>query len=148
MLALSITADALFSDNQAYAKVYFKPTSNHLFTSTSFFAFLYVFIFSFISGEGVEQLRFCWTHPSIITDILVMSILQVLGQISIYYVILNFKQHIFPLISTTRKVFSVLLSIVIFGHSLTGMQWLSILLVFGGLAYELAEELHAKKKPK
>jgi len=78
-----------------------------------------------------------------------MSILQVLGQVSIYYVISNFKQHMFPLISTTRKVLTVLLSIFIFGHHVNGLQWFSILLVFGGLAYELYEELqgkHDKKK--
>ena len=68
-----------------------------------------------------------------------MSVLQVTGQISIYYVILHFKQHMFPLISTTRKVFTVLLSILIFGPSLSLVQWLSIALVFGGLAYELNE---------
>ena len=64
-----------------------------------------------------------------------MSVLQVVGQISIYYVIINFKQHMFPLISTTRKVFTVLLSILIFGHVLTPEQWFAILLVFGGLGY-------------
>ena len=61
--------------------------------------------------------------------------LQVLGQISIYYVVSNFKQHIFPLISTTRKVLTVLISIIIYKHSINLWQWFSILLVFGGLAY-------------
>lgn len=77
-------------------------------------------------------------------DIIVMSVLQVIGQVSIYYVIVNFKQHMFPLISTTRKVFTVFLSIIIFGHSLNNMQWFSIFLVFAGLAYELSEEIGGK----
>jgi UDP-galactose transporter B1 len=64
-----------------------------------------------------------------------MAVLQVVGQVSIYYVIVNFKQHIFPLISTTRKVLTVLLSIVIYGHNVNGLQWLSIFMVFGGLVY-------------
>lgn len=51
----------------------------------------------------------------------------------------------FPLISTTRKVFTVLLSIIIFGHAVNAYQWLSILMVFGGLGYELFEELNEKK---
>lgn len=102
-------------------------------------------MFSFISGEGFEQIHFCINHPTVIIDLFVMGVLQVLGQISIYYVIVNFKQHMFPLISTTRKVFSVFLSIIIFGHVLNGMQWLGILLVFVGLGYELKEELQGKK---
>lgn len=72
-------------------------------------------------------------------DIVGMSVLQVVGQVSIYYVIANFKQHIFPLISTTRKVLTVLLSIFIYKHSVNMMQWFSIALVFGGLIYELNE---------
>lgn len=69
-----------------------------------------------------------------------------IGQIAIYFIVANFKQHIFPLISTTRKVFTVLLSIAVFGHHVNLWQWASIVLVFGGLAYELKEELNAKKE--
>lgn len=69
-----------------------------------------------------------------------------IGQIAIYFIVANFKQHIFPLISTTRKVFTVLLSIAVFGHHVNLWQWASIVLVFGGLAYELKEELNAKRE--
>lgn len=79
-----------------------------------------------------------------ITDVLVISVLQVVGQISTYYIVFKFKQHIFPLISTTRKMFTVLLSIVIFGHALSGWQWITILIIFAGITYELSEELQQK----
>ena len=62
-----------------------------------------------------------------------------LGQISIYYVITNFKQHVFPLISTTRKIITVLLSIFVYGHTLKELQWVAIGLVFLGMFYELYE---------
>lgn len=78
-------------------------------------------------------------------DILIISVLQVIGQISIYFIVANFKQHMFPLVSTTRKIFTILLSIVVFGHYVNIPQWFSILLVFGGLVYELYEELSGKK---
>ncbi len=139
MLCVSIIADALFSDSQAFSKVTFKPSSNHLFTATCFYSFLLVFLFSLVKGQAVEQINFCLDHPVVMVHILIMSVLQAIGQVSIYYVIVRFKQHIFPLISTTRKVFTVLLSILIFGHTLSIPQWLSILLVFAGLGYELQE---------
>lgn len=116
LVAISIIADALFSDSQAFSKANFQPSSNHLFISASWFTFIFVFAFSLLKGELFDQIDFCLNHPSVIKDVLLMSILQVFGQISIYYVISNFKQHIFPLISTTRKIFTVLLSIFIFGH--------------------------------
>lgn len=49
-MTISIFADAFFTDSQAYAKVNFKPTANHLFTSANFFGFLFVLIFSIIKG--------------------------------------------------------------------------------------------------
>ena len=62
-----------------------------------------------------------------------------LGQISIYYIVLNFKQHMFPLISTTRKVFTVLLSIYIYQHPMNIYLWIALVLVFGGITYELID---------
>lgn len=61
---------------------------------------------------------------------------------SIYYVVLNFKQHMFPLISTTRKVFTVLLSIYIYSHHINAEQVFALVLVFGGMTYELVDELY------
>lgn len=79
-------------------------------------------------------------------DIFIISVLQVIGQIAIYFIVANFKQHMFPLVSTTRKIFTILLSIIVFGHYVNISQWVSILFVFGGLAYELFEELSGKKE--
>lgn len=84
-------------------------------------------------------------------DLLVYGGLSVLGQVSIYFIILNFKQHIFPLVSTTRKVFTVLLSIYIYKHPTNVWMWMALVLVFGGLIYELADELYydlTGEKPK
>ena len=144
-MCISVLADALFGDSQAYSKVNFHPTANHLFTSANFLTFVFVVLMTVVQGSFGEQIAFCVDHPRVIVDILLAGALQVLGQVSIYYVIANFKQHIFPLISTTRKVLTVLLSIIIFKHGLNMWQVLSIFLVFGALAYELYEEIGKKK---
>jgi UDP-galactose transporter B1 len=76
-------------------------------------------------------------------DITLIGLLQVLGQLSIYFVVLNFKQHMFPLVATTRKVFTVLLSIFIFNHKMNIYQWIALVMVFGGMGYELFDELYS-----
>jgi UDP-galactose transporter B1 len=86
-------------------------------------------------------------YPSALFDIFVVGILQVIGQICIYYVVANFKQHVFPLISTTRKIITVISSIFVYGHYINNWQWFSIFIVFLGMFYELYEELtHRKHK--
>lgn len=130
-------ADSFFTDSQAYAKVVFKPTANHLFTSANFLTFFFVFVLGVLQGEVAKQIKFCAYHPRVIVDLILAASLQVLGQVTIYYVIANFKQHMFPLLSTTRKVMTVFLSIMVYGHKINVLQWIAIFLVFGGMTYEV-----------
>ena len=123
----------------------FKPTANHLFTSANFFCFLFVIILNLLNGELALQIKFCASHPRVIIDLFFAAGLQVLGQVSIYYVIANFKQHMFPLLSTTRKVLTVFLSILVYKHKISLGQWVSIFFVFGGLSYEVFEEVKEKR---
>jgi UDP-galactose transporter B1 len=132
---VSIVSDAFFSDSQAFSKVTFKPTANHLFTAANKWAFIFVFINAAVTGELIPSIKFLYTHPTAIADLLGVCVLQLVGQICIYLVVANFKQHIYPLISTVRKIFTILLSILVFGHSMTIHQWFAMVLVFGGMAY-------------
>lgn len=140
--------DALFSDSQAYAKGSFKPTSNQLFTTANTYAFIIILLFSiFIDKSLFPALEFFKNYPSVLPELLLASGLQVVGQICIYYVVGNFKQHVFPMISTTRKIITVIASILYFGHYINNLQWLAIAIVFLGMFYELYEELaHQKQK--
>ena len=47
-------------------------------------------------------------------------------------------------ITTTRKFFSILLSVRAFGHVFSAVQWTSIGMVFGGLYLEIAAKLNAR----
>ena len=47
----------------------------------------------------------------------------------------------------TRKMLTMILSVLYFGHNLSGMQWLGVGLVFGGIGIE-AELSKREKKAK
>lgn len=140
--------DALFSDSQAYAKGNFKPTANQLFTTANFYGFVMIFLFSVFADQSLlPALHFFKNYPSVLADLILAAVLQVVGQICIYYVVANFKQHMFPMISTTRKMITVIASIFYFGHYINSWQWGAIAIVFLGMFYELYEELtHQKHK--
>lgn len=90
-------------------------------------------------GSLFPSIQFVIDHPVIFFDLVGMGLLQVIGQISIYFVVANFKQHVFPLISTTRKMITVLVSIFYFGHTMANGQYIAIGIVFLGMFYELYE---------
>jgi drug/metabolite transporter (DMT)-like permease len=77
-----------------------------------------------------------------------VCILQVTGQVSIYYIVGNFKQHIFPLISATRKIITILCSILLFNHTLTWIQWGAVGIVIFGMIVEVYEEITEKRDKK
>lgn len=54
-------------------------------------------------------------------------------------------------VTVTRKMLTMILSVVWFGHSLSSMQWLGVGLVFGGIGIEAElskREKRAKEKAK
>lgn len=135
-MTVSVICDAFFSDSQAYSKANFKPTANQLFTTTNLYTFFFSLFYSIVVDQSFfPSIEFLRNYPFVLLDLIGIGILQVLGQISIYYVVANFKQHVFPLISTTRKMITILISIFLFSHTINQWQWVAIAIVFLGMFY-------------
>ena len=47
-------------------------------------------------------------------------------------------------VTVTRKMFTMIISVVAFGHKLTNMQWLGVGLVFGGIGWEAKQAREEK----
>lgn len=148
LMLISISGEAFFTDSQAFCKISYKPTVNHLMFTVNLMTTLICFVSIILKGDLASSIMYCKSHPFVVIDIVLIGSLQVLGQVSIYFIVLNFKQHMFPLVSTTRKVFTVLLSIFIFNHKMNTYQWMALVLVFGGMGYELIDELYLDIKNK
>jgi len=70
-----------------------------------------------------------------------MGILSTIGQMFVYRMIKQFKQHFVPFVITTRKIFTVGLSIIVYKHATNVWQILGLILVFGVVKYEFVSEL-------
>lgn len=67
---------------------------------------------------------------------LVLSTTGAAGQIVVYWMISHFRQHVVPFIITTRKILTVVLSILFFKHTVTIPQILGIIVVFATVFYD------------
>ncbi len=65
-----------------------------------------------------------------------MGILSTVGQMFVYRMIKQFKQHFVPFVITTRKIITVGLSIIYFHHDTNWQQIAGIILVFSIVTYE------------
>merc|ERR1711871_638301 len=96
-------------------------------------------------GSGM---RFCAANPLVLGKITRFAACSAVGQSFIFYTIANFDPLVLSTVTTTRKIFSVLLSIFLKGHSLSMMGWSGISLACGGILSELQAKSRAAKSHK
>jgi UDP-galactose transporter B1 len=98
-------------------------------------------------GELQTGLNFCMKHPVIFEKILKFAACSAVGQSFIFYTISEFDSLVCTTVTTTRKVFSVLLSIFLNGHQLNPSGWGGIALASAGILSEIqGKSSHGKKE--
>ncbi|KAH0494272.1 hypothetical protein TgHK011_000897 [Trichoderma gracile] len=90
------------------------------------------------AGELNAALEFVTKYPAVWKDVLGFAACGALGQVFIFYTLSTFSSVLLVTVTVTRKMFTMILSVVAFGHRLTRMQWLGVTLVFGGIGVEAA----------
>ncbi|CAB46704.1 ER uridine diphosphate-glucose transmembrane transporter Hut1 [Schizosaccharomyces pombe] len=98
-----------------------------------------------------QPLSFINRHPSILKDMLLFACTGSVGQLFIFFTLEKFGSITLVTITLTRKIFTMLLSVFHFHHTVSSIQWLGILLVFLGISLEaglkiLNNNSTAKKK--
>jgi len=97
-------------------------------------------------GEFQTGLAFITENPSILNKVIKFSICSAIGQSFIFYTIANFDPLVCTTVTTTRKIFSVLLSIVLKGHVLSAQGWGGIALACSGILAEMEHKMSKSKK--
>ncbi|KAF2503230.1 UAA transporter [Lophium mytilinum] len=87
-------------------------------------------------GELKEALNFVTTYPDVGWEVLGFGVCGAVGQVFIFYTLSHFSSLLLVTVTVTRKMLTMLLSVVWFGHVISGMQWVGVSLVFGGVGFE------------
>jgi UDP-galactose transporter B1 len=115
-----------------------------------FWTNLYMCLTAVVVAAGLNEigsgLAFCSANPEIMNKIIKFAICSAVGQSFIFYTIANFDPLILSTVTTTRKIFSVLLSIFLKGHSLSMTGWSGIALACGGILSEMTSKMGGKAK--
>ncbi|KAL8714176.1 MAG: hypothetical protein Q9220_001905 [cf. Caloplaca sp. 1 TL-2023] len=110
--------------------------SPYIATHTPIFSLLSIPTTSSNTNELSSALAFVRAHPAVGKDILSFAICGAVGQIFIYYTLAHFSSLLLVTVTVTRKMLTMMLSVLWFGHRLSGMQWVGVGLVFGGVGAE------------
>jgi len=116
------------------------PKPYDLMFWTNFYMGITAVAIAFFLGEVTSGMAFCFANPVIFNKILKFALCSAVGQSFIFYTISNFDPLVCTTVTTTRKVFSVLLSIFLNGHSMNTQGWAGISLASLGILSELQDK--------
>ena len=149
LLGLSLFMDGLLGACQSALKRKSSPSSNHR-PPTAMETMLYINLYatiillpaSYYAGQFQNGVNMFMDASGDIPNLLFqLNISASMGQVFIFLTIHHFSPLICTTITTTRKFFTILLSVYKFGHVLDVWQWSSVGLVFGGLYLEIAAKM-------
>ncbi|KAG1898157.1 UDP-galactose transporter [Suillus fuscotomentosus] len=101
-----------------------------------------------LQSEFANAIGFIRTHPSAIIPLVQFSLTGALGQLFIFETLQHFGSLTLVMITLTRKMFTMILSVVVYDHRLTLGQWAGAAIVFWGISVEAwvkRKEVHAKR---
>ena len=138
LLLLSLTMDGLTSAVQERMRAEHKTKSGHMMLNMNFWSMIFSGIYILLSGELSEFFGFLQRHPASLWHIVSFSIAGALGQYFIFLTVADFGPLPCSIITTTRKFFTVLGSVIFFGNNLMPRQWIGTFVVFSGLLLDAA----------
>lgn len=125
-----------------------KPGPYDFMFWTNLYMALTATLFAFALGEASTGIGYLMANPPILKKVLMFSLCSALGQSFIFFILTNFDSLVCTTVTTTRKIFSVLLSIFQNGHPMNEMGWFGIGLASVGILSEVFGKGHKKEAPK
>ncbi len=119
------------------------PQPYDLMTFTNLFMMIFALMISLVLGEFSRGLSYCTQNPHVFSLIWKFSMCSAVGQSFIFYTVARFDPLVCSTVTTTRKIFSVVLSILFKGHSIPTQGWMGLLLAIGGIVSEVMNKIQA-----
>lgn len=142
LLFLSLTMDGLLGAVQERMRAASAPTGQQMMLAMNFWSTLFLGFAMIVTGEGREFVHFATRHPEVWGHLALVCLCGCMGQLFIFLMVAGFGPLACSVVTTTRKFFTVLCSVVLFGNVLIPRQWFGAVLVFSGL---FADMLYGKK---
>ena len=132
LLATYLFADSFTSQWQSRIYKEYPIDQYQMMLGVNIWSMLFTGISLLYSGEGVESFIFLMSDSNAAFHMLVLSITSATGQLFIFYTIKEFGPIVFTIIMTTRQIFSLVMSFILFNKDpMHSMGWAGTILVFG-----------------
>mmetsp|Transcript_15495 Transcript_15495/g.60604 ORF Transcript_15495/g.60604 Transcript_15495/m.60604 type:complete len:339 (-) Transcript_15495:996-2012(-) len=144
LLILSLAFDGVTGPFQEKLVKAYHPSSNQMMFFSNLWASVFMAVALLLTGQLYPAVSFCLRHPEMMQNLILFGMCNAVGQHAIYFLVRNFGALVLSMTTTSRKFFTILLSIVWFGHPVTPQQWAGVSMVFTGLALD---SVWSKRRP-
>jgi UDP-galactose transporter B1 len=114
------------------------PTAVETMLFVNVYALLFMIPMAIVSGQWSQGIEILKDDPSLLYAVAILTGVVSIGQIFIFLTITWYSSLVCTTITTTRKFFTILFSVLHFGHKFSVGQWTSVCMVFGGLYLSIA----------
>lgn len=133
LLLLSLTMDGLTGAVQERIRAESKPTGLQMMEKTNLWSTGYLIVAILVTGEIFSFLSFANRYPTVIFNLFAVGLTSAVGQLFLYSMVSEYGPLLLSVVTTTRKFFTVLASVIFFGNVLIPRQWFGTFVVFLGL---------------
>ncbi|KAH3700672.1 hypothetical protein DPMN_075649 [Dreissena polymorpha] len=135
---VSLTLDGLTGASQDRMTAEHKTGAYQMMLHINLWSVLWLAVGLLMSGEGLLFLGFVQRFPEVLTKMVIFGIASAIGQVFIFITVTTFGPLPCSIITTTRKFFTILGSVIIFQNPMNSRQWVGTVLVFLGLGLDSA----------
>ncbi|VDI57606.1 solute carrier family 35 (adenosine 3'-phospho 5'-phosphosulfate transporter), member B2 [Mytilus galloprovincialis] len=148
LLAGYMAFDSFTSNWQGELFKRHKVSSIQMMTGVNMFSCLLTGVSLLEQGGFFDSFAFMARHHLFVVHAIVLSLCSAGGQLFIFYTISQFGAVTFTIIMTLRQAFAILLSCVIYGHPVTFIALIGIVIVFVALFLRIyANQKKKSQKP-
>lgn len=146
LLILSLSMDGLTGAIQERMRAAHAPSAQHMMVAMNGWSTLMLAVLVTFTGEIFQFIPFASRYPHVLIQLAMLAITGALGQLFIFIMVSSFGPLACSVVTTTRKFFTVLCSVLFFGNPLSSKQWFGAFLVFLGLFADAAFGKKTAKK--
>lgn len=145
LLAISLALDGITGPMQEQLKKHKLSNNQQIIVNNVWATGLMVAVAAW-QGQLTYGVSYLVEHPDLMQLLVLFGLCSAFGQIFIFYTIRTFDSLTLSTITTTRKFFTIIVSVFVHGHVLLSQQWVAVTVVFVGLVLEVVDSENEKRK--
>jgi len=136
LILCALMADAVIGNVQEKVLVQHDASTTEMIYYTKLIGLVYIFIALIVKGELASAFNFCLSRPSTYLFMMAFSVIGCIGEQFVMVIIKRFGALIAVISTSLRKMFSIMLSFLVYPKPFAFAYLVGMVLVFMGIGLE------------